>query len=162
MELVKVKRNYQITIPQNLRRIIRLTVGDYVEVDIKDDTLVIRPVKVVHPDQEYFFTKEWQEKEAEAEKDIVEGKVVGPFENAQDALKALKNQAIMKLFFTYSFIRDYHALPDQLQKTVDKKLKLFLEQPASPIPEYQENARSSRHLGRQDHSRIPLYLSDGG
>ena len=90
MELVKVKRNYQITIPQNLRRIIRLTVGDYVEVDIQDDTLVIRPVKVIHPDQGYFFTKEWQEKEAEADKDIVEGKMVGPFENAPDALRALK------------------------------------------------------------------------
>jgi len=90
MELVKVKRNYQITIPQSLRRLIRLVVGDYVEVDIQDDTLVIRPVKVIHPDQEYFFTKEWQAKEAEAEKDIVEGKMVGPFENAQDALRALK------------------------------------------------------------------------
>jgi AbrB family looped-hinge helix DNA binding protein len=94
MELVKVKRNFQITIPQSLRRLIRLVVGDYVEVDIQDDTLVIRPVKVVHPDQEYFFTKEWQEKEAEAEKDIAEGKVVGPFEDAQDALKALKNQPL--------------------------------------------------------------------
>jgi AbrB family looped-hinge helix DNA binding protein len=91
MELVKVKRNYQITIPQNLRRLIRLVVGDYVEVDIQGDTLVIRPVKVVHPDQEYFFTKEWQEKEAEVDKDIAEGKVAGPFEKAQDALKALKN-----------------------------------------------------------------------
>ena len=94
MELVKVKRNYQITIPQNLRRIIRLTVGDYVEVDIQDDTLVIRPVKVIHPDQEYFFTKEWQEKEAEADREIAEGKVVGPFENTLDALKALKNNPL--------------------------------------------------------------------
>jgi len=51
---------------------------------------VIRPVKVIHPDQEYFFTKEWQEKEAEAERDIAEGKMVGPFENAPDALRALK------------------------------------------------------------------------
>jgi antitoxin MazE len=90
MELVKVKRNYQITIPQSLRRLIRLVVGDYVEVDIQDDTLVIRPVKVIHPDQEYFFTKEWQAKEAEAEQDIAEGKMVGPFENAPDALRALK------------------------------------------------------------------------
>jgi antitoxin MazE len=90
MELVKVKRNYQITIPQSLRKLVRLVVGDYVEVNIQDDTLVIRPVKVIHPDQEYFFTKEWQEKEAEAEQDIVEGKVVGPFENAPDALRALK------------------------------------------------------------------------
>ena len=94
MELVKVKRNYQITIPQNLRRLIRLSVGDYVEVDIQGDALVIRPVKVIHPDQEYFFTKEWQEKEAEADRDLVEGKVAGPFENALDALKALKNNPL--------------------------------------------------------------------
>jgi mRNA-degrading endonuclease RelE of RelBE toxin-antitoxin system len=38
----------------------------------------------------------------------------------------------MKLWFTYSFIRDYHALPDQLQKTVDKKLKLFLDNQRHP------------------------------
>ena len=91
MELVKVKKNYQITIPQNLRRMIRLAVGDYVEVDLQDDMLVIRPVKVIHPDQEYFFTKEWQEKEAEADRDIAAGKMAGPFETPEDALKALKN-----------------------------------------------------------------------
>lgn len=91
MELVKVKRNYQITIPQSLRKLFRLAVGDYVEVDLQDETLVIRPVKVIHPDQEYFFTKEWQGKEAEADQDIATGKVVGPFENSQDALEALKN-----------------------------------------------------------------------
>jgi AbrB family looped-hinge helix DNA binding protein len=90
MELVKVKRNYQITIPQNLRKFFRLAVGDYVAVELQDGSLVIRPVKVVHPDQEYFFTKEWQEKEAEADKDIAAGKLAGPFENAKDALKALK------------------------------------------------------------------------
>lgn len=94
MELVKVKRNYQITIPQGLRKFFRLAVGDYVEIDIKDGNLVIRPVKVVHPDQEYFFAKEWQDKEAEADRDIAEGKVLGPFENAQDALKALKNTKV--------------------------------------------------------------------
>jgi len=35
----------------------------------------------------------------------------------------------MKLFFTHSFIRDYQALPEHLQKTVDQKLKLFLGDP---------------------------------
>jgi mRNA-degrading endonuclease RelE of RelBE toxin-antitoxin system len=38
----------------------------------------------------------------------------------------------MKLFFTYSFIRDYHALPDQLQKAADKELKLFLDNQRHP------------------------------
>ena len=94
MELVKVKKNYQITIPQSLRKMIRLAVGDYLEVDLQDNALVIRPVKVVHPDQEYFFTKEWQGKETEAEKDIAEGKLAGPFETPEEALKALKNTKV--------------------------------------------------------------------
>ncbi len=38
----------------------------------------------------------------------------------------------MKLFFTHSFIRDYQALPKQLQKTIDKKLELFLNNQAHP------------------------------
>ena len=38
----------------------------------------------------------------------------------------------MKFVFTYSFIRDYRALPDQLQKTVDQKLNLFLNNQRHP------------------------------
>ena len=38
----------------------------------------------------------------------------------------------MKLFFTHSFIRDYQALPNRLQQTVDKKLQLFQENPRHP------------------------------
>ena len=42
------------------------------------------------PDQAYFFTKEWQEKEAEADRDIGEDKLEGPFDDAAQALTALK------------------------------------------------------------------------
>jgi mRNA-degrading endonuclease RelE of RelBE toxin-antitoxin system len=38
----------------------------------------------------------------------------------------------MKFSFTHSFIKDYRGLPDQLQKTVDKKLKLFLDNQRHP------------------------------
>ena len=38
----------------------------------------------------------------------------------------------MKLFFTSSFIKDYQTLPEDLQKTVDKKLKFFLSNPSHP------------------------------
>ncbi len=94
MELVKIKRHYQITIPQSLRKLISITVGDYVEVDVQGDALLVRPVKVVHPDQGYFFTKEWQEKEAEADKDIAEGNLEGPVSGIKDALKVLKKSKI--------------------------------------------------------------------
>lgn len=90
MELVKVKRNFQVTIPQALRRRLKFAVGDYVAVEIQDDMLVIKPVKVIHPGQEYFYTREWQEKEDEADRDIARGEVSGPFNNIGEALKALK------------------------------------------------------------------------
>lgn len=46
MELLKVKRNYQLTIPQSLRKKINLAEGDYVEADVENGNIVIRPVVV--------------------------------------------------------------------------------------------------------------------
>ena len=94
MELVRVKRHYQITLPAGLRKKLNIDIGDYVEVENKNGDIVMRPVKVIHPDQEYFYTKEWQEGEAQADKDIAKGDVVGPFDNIRDSLKALKKAKI--------------------------------------------------------------------
>ena len=90
MTLVRVKRNYQITIPNILRKKLNIAEGDYVEMENQNGEIVIKPVKMVHPDQEYFYTKEWQKDEAQADKDIEKGDVVGPFENIKDGLRALK------------------------------------------------------------------------
>lgn len=49
MELIKVRRNFQVTIPQALREKLGLAVGDYVQADIEDEKIVIRPVEVVSP-----------------------------------------------------------------------------------------------------------------
>jgi len=94
MELVRIKRHYQITLPAGLRKRLNIDIGDYVEVENKNGDIVMRPVKVVHPDQEYFYTREWQEGEAQADKDIAKGDVVGPFDNIKDGLKALKKAKI--------------------------------------------------------------------
>ena len=94
MTLVRVKKNYQITIPQSLRKRLNLVVGDYLEVENQDGEIIMRPVKLVYPDQEYFYTKEWQKGEAQADKDIAKGDVIGPFDNIKDSLKALKKAKI--------------------------------------------------------------------
>jgi len=94
MELVRIKRHYQITLPAGLRKKLNIDIGDYVEVENKNGDIVMRPVKLVHPDQEYFYTREWQEGEAQADKDIARGDVVGPFDNIKDGLKALKKAKI--------------------------------------------------------------------
>jgi len=94
MALVKVKQHYQITIPQELRKEFHLSVGDFVEIENENGEIVLRPVKVIRPDQEYFYTKEWQKGEARADKDIAKGDVIGPFDNIKDGLKALKKTKI--------------------------------------------------------------------
>lgn len=91
MGLVKIKTHYQVTIPRGLREKFNIKVGDYVEVEDKDGEIVIRPVKMVYPGQEYFYTKKWQEGEAQADQDIEESEVIGPFEDIEDGLQALKN-----------------------------------------------------------------------
>ena len=91
MDLVKVRRHYQITLPSVLRKKFNITEGDYLKIEDQDEGIVIKPVRVIHPDQEYFYTKEWQEEEAEADKDIAEGRLVGPFETVDDFIKDLES-----------------------------------------------------------------------
>jgi antitoxin MazE len=92
--LVKVKKHSQITIPTSIRRKFRIVEGDYLEIEDLEDGLILKPVKMVRPDQAYFYTREWQAGETEADQDIAEGNVLGPFDNATDALDALKKAKI--------------------------------------------------------------------
>jgi AbrB family looped-hinge helix DNA binding protein len=94
MSLVKIKENFQITIPNALRKNFHIAVGDYMEIENKEGQIILKPVKMVHPEQAYFYTKEWQRGEADADKDITNGDVLGPFDNLKDGLKALKTAKI--------------------------------------------------------------------
>ena len=94
MSLVKVKQNFQITIPNTIRKYLNISVGDYLEVEKQDSVLILKPVKFVRPEQAYFYTKEWQEGEAQVDKEIKNGDVLGPFDNIADGLQALKSSEI--------------------------------------------------------------------
>lgn len=94
MPLVKIKEHFQITIPKSVRKKLSIAVGDYMELEKKGGEIILKPVKLVHPEQAYFYSKEWQQGEVDADKDITEGKVLGPFDTLEDSLKALKTAKI--------------------------------------------------------------------
>lgn len=89
MSLVKVKNKYQIVIPDEVRKNLRVQIGDTLEIVEKDGVLIVKPVVVIDKAQAYFWSEEWQagEKKAEAAKKKGEHK---EFKKASEAVKWLK------------------------------------------------------------------------
>ncbi|MHB1629577.1 MAG: AbrB/MazE/SpoVT family DNA-binding domain-containing protein [Bacilli bacterium] len=77
MSLGKITRNGQVTIPKSIRKELNLEEGDYVEIVRQDGGIVLRPkkVKFIDPDQEYYWTEDWQERERRADEDVRAGRV---------------------------------------------------------------------------------------
>ena len=73
--LTKLTRNGQITLPAPMRRALRVEEGDYVEVRITEDSIVLTPKKLVDKSQAYFWSPAWQTAEREANDDIAAGRV---------------------------------------------------------------------------------------
>jgi antitoxin MazE len=90
MSVTKIGPKHQITIPREIFDSLNLEVGDFLDTQIKDNNIVLVPKKLVPKDQEWFWTKEWQEKEKQVEKAIEQGEIEGPFSKASDVIKALK------------------------------------------------------------------------
>ena len=86
MSLVKVKKKYQIVIPEEVRRKLQVEIGDTLEIEEKDGVLIARPGVVVEKSQAYFWTDEWQRGEKEAE----EAKRKGMFTDFSNAVEAVK------------------------------------------------------------------------
>jgi antitoxin MazE len=59
-----------------------------VEIEVKDEQAVLIPKKLVDKNQSYFWTKEWQEAEKEADKDIKAGRIK-VFQSVDELIKDL-------------------------------------------------------------------------
>jgi AbrB family looped-hinge helix DNA binding protein len=92
MQTTRIGPKHQITIPKDIFEALNLEVGDFLEAGIEDSTIVLVPKKLIPKDQAWFWTKEWQKGEREADEAILKGDLVGPFSNIKDALKALKKK----------------------------------------------------------------------
>lgn len=73
--LRKLGQNYQIALPREVVKSLRLHLNDYVDITIKGDKIILEPQVVIPKDQAYFYSREWQKEEAEAHEDIKKGRV---------------------------------------------------------------------------------------
>ncbi len=87
--LIKVTRNGQVTLPASARRQLRIEEGDYMEVRVTGDSIILTPKMLIDKSQAYFWTPEWQAAEREASADIVEGRVE-EYDNVEDLVANLR------------------------------------------------------------------------
>ena len=91
MAVVKITRNYQVSIPKEIRDHLGIEEGDLIEMIEQEGHIVMVPKRLIDADQAWFWTKEWQEKEREADEDIRAGRVSGPFKSVDDLMKHLES-----------------------------------------------------------------------
>jgi antitoxin MazE len=84
----KVTRHGQITLPAEIRKKLGIEEGDLIEIEVKDEQAVLIPKKLVDKNQSYFWTKEWQEAEREADRDIKAGRIK-VFQSVDELIKDL-------------------------------------------------------------------------
>ena len=86
--ITKLRGRSQITLPSDVVKKLKLSAGDNLEITLEDDKIVIKPVIIIDRSQAWFWSKEWQEKEKEADEDIKAGRVFRA-EDADDLFSQL-------------------------------------------------------------------------
>ena len=90
MSLITVKKKYQIVIPEEVRKNIKVEIGDTLEVEEKNGVMILKPVTVIDKAQTYFWTEEWQKGGKAAEEEKKKGRF-RDFNNADEAARWLKS-----------------------------------------------------------------------
>ena len=73
-ELAKVMKHYQVALPVNIRAKYNIKVGDILEAKAVKSGILLKPKDVIDKSQSYFWTKEWQKGEKQADRDFKAGR----------------------------------------------------------------------------------------
>jgi len=89
-QVVKITRKYQITLPRAIRECVPgLEEGRKVQIEVRDEEVVIRPIMEIPQSQAWFWTPEWQKAEQEVQKDVVAGNLSPSFKSAEEGINYL-------------------------------------------------------------------------
>jgi AbrB family looped-hinge helix DNA binding protein len=82
---MKISPQGQIRVPKKIMEALGIEKGDYIEVELEENQIVLKPRKLIDPAQGWYWTREWQQIEAEVDREI-EQKELSP----KEGLKWLK------------------------------------------------------------------------
>ena len=68
--VMKISPQGQIRIPKKVMQTLNIEKGDYVEVEIAQNQIILKPRKLIDPAQGWYWTKEWQKMEVEVDNEI--------------------------------------------------------------------------------------------
>ncbi len=88
--IMKISPQGQIRIPKKFMKYLGLDKGDYLAIDIADGHLLLKPRKLIDPSQGWYWTKEWQQNESDADKDIERNELSPELHTAEEGIKWLK------------------------------------------------------------------------
>ena len=80
----------QLTLPDEIRRAARLEEGDLLEAELTEEGILLRPQKLIDATQAWFWSREWQagEREADADRDAGRIESFGSADEFLDGLRA--------------------------------------------------------------------------
>jgi AbrB family looped-hinge helix DNA binding protein len=78
-----------VTIPQDVRDKLDLAEGDQLIVTVEDDRIILTPTSLIPDDQAWFWTPEWQAREAEADEVLAHGERGKVFTSGEEFLAFL-------------------------------------------------------------------------
>jgi antitoxin MazE len=90
MKLLQIQKKHQLTLPADIRKKLQLKEYDVLAVEVEGNRIILTPQKVINREQEWFFSKRWQEGEKEADRDFKDGNYKD-FDNTEDLLKDLNS-----------------------------------------------------------------------
>ena len=86
--IAKIQRNFQITIPADVRKKAHIKVGDLVDFEVTENGIIIKPQETIDRNQAWFWSKKWQSEEKKVEDDFRKGRILES-ENVESFLKEL-------------------------------------------------------------------------
>ena len=92
MATVKISPGGQVRIPKEIMEKLNVSTGDYLDFSLEKGNINVKAKKLIDADQAFFWEKEWQDAERNAEKDIKEGNLSRVFTTAEDGISYLRKR----------------------------------------------------------------------